>query len=1065
MAKYFNYYNIIILFVFCLVFTDCARFNAIGGLGLALLNNNGLTGSELSDTVALSPPASPYYLSVTQTSGNTAINEAGLTDTYSLVLSKEPDADVTVDITPDAQVKIDGSAVMQTFTFTPADWSIPQNITVSAVNDSVAEGVHTSVLTHSVNSLDSNYNGISVDTISVTITDNDTAALILTHTGGTGAVGEAGLTDSYSIQLGSQPVADVVVQVSTGTDLTIEGGSAPLTRTFTSANWSTPQSISVEAVNDLIEEGGHSGTITHTLSSADPVYGAMASAGVSFNITDNDTAGIKITESGGSTDISEDGTQDTYEIVLESEPVGDVVITLTPDAQSAVNGVTTPVILTFTSLNWSAAQTVTVSARDDLVGEGAHVGAVSHTASSVDAYYNGKAINSVNANITDNDNLIIVTESGGASAAVELGASDSYTVVLASAPLADVDITVTPDAQTSVNGGNLPVVLTFTTANWSSVQTVTIGARDDLIVEGPHTGGVTHSTASADTNFNGLIPAPVSLSISDDDIDLDFVAVGSNNIRAVSNNGVNWDDSKEVNAFRSVAFDNGVFIAVGKGGRRAVSSDGITWSFDVSEGLELRGVCAGNGVFLAVGVDGRRIRSTDNGVSWVNDTGATDPGINFNACAYGNGVFVAVGDNGRRIRSTDDGLTWKDDVDGGYSLKGITYGGGNFVAVGSSGRRIISSDDGLNWSNDVSGGESLYSITYGNSLFVAVGSQQRRMTSSDGITWNNDQTGAWHTFYSVSYLSGYFVVVGTYGKRFRSADGITWTDEAGGSSSDFTLMSIASGNSRLVSVGFNARRIISLDGQTWSNDVWEAENFRGVAYGAPGFVAIGTRGVRCFSPNGVTWTSCTQGGAELNAVAYGGGKFIAVGKSGRRIISTDGVNWTNDQSGGSRLRSIAYGGGYFVAVGNSGRRVRSSDGITWSNDTSGGGTLRAIAYGGGTFVAIGDGGRRVISVDLGVNWTNDVSAGDHLYAIAYGNGVFVAAGGYKRRLVSPDGVTWTNDVNSGVSQNIRGVAYANGVFMIVGDGGFHMRSIDNGVTWTDEVNNSGSAFHAIVAGP
>jgi hypothetical protein len=55
-------------------------------------------------------------------------------------------------------------------------------------------------------------------------------------------------------------------------------------------------------------------------------------------------AGVTITESGGSTDVSEDGATDTYDVVLNTQPTADVTITVSTDAQVDVSSTT----LTFT---------------------------------------------------------------------------------------------------------------------------------------------------------------------------------------------------------------------------------------------------------------------------------------------------------------------------------------------------------------------------------------------------------------------------------------------------------------------------------------------------------------------------------------------------------------------------------------------------------------------------------------------------------------------------------------------------------------------------------------------
>ena len=60
-----------------------------------------------------------------------------------------------------------------TLTFAPQNWDVPQTVTVSAVNDSVVEGMDTAVIAHSAASTDAGYNGISVADVTVSIGDDD----------------------------------------------------------------------------------------------------------------------------------------------------------------------------------------------------------------------------------------------------------------------------------------------------------------------------------------------------------------------------------------------------------------------------------------------------------------------------------------------------------------------------------------------------------------------------------------------------------------------------------------------------------------------------------------------------------------------------------------------------------------------------------------------------------------------------------------------------------------------------------------------------------------------------
>jgi len=117
---------------------------------------------------------------------------------------------------------------------------------------------------------------------------------------------------------------------------------------------------------------------------------------------------------------------------------------------------------------------------------------------------------------------VIITKSGGSVDVTEGGATDTYTVVLGSAPSASVVITITPDAELSVNRTNL----TFTTGDWASPQTVTVTAFDDSDHEFNHIGMITHSASSGDAAFNGIVIDDVLVSITDNDNNIPVVNAG-----------------------------------------------------------------------------------------------------------------------------------------------------------------------------------------------------------------------------------------------------------------------------------------------------------------------------------------------------------------------------------------------------------------------------------------------------------------------------------------------------------------------------------------------------------
>ncbi len=111
-----------------------------------------------------------------------------------------------------------------------------------------------------------------------------------------------------------------------------------------------------------------------------------------------------------------------------------------------------------------------------------------------------------------------ISETLGSTKVVEGGLYDTYQVVLDTVPTANVTVTVTPDSQIDLgNGAGGAVQLTFTPANALTPQTVIVHAFDDAVDEGDHTGLITHTSSSADADYNGLSIADVNVAIVDND--------------------------------------------------------------------------------------------------------------------------------------------------------------------------------------------------------------------------------------------------------------------------------------------------------------------------------------------------------------------------------------------------------------------------------------------------------------------------------------------------------------------------------------------------------------------
>lgn len=116
------------------------------------------------------------------------------------------------------------------------------------------------------------------------------------------------------------------------------------------------------------------------------------------------TPSVRISETMGGTKVVEGGLYDTYQVVLNTVPTSNVVVTVLPNSHVDVGGgAGVAVQLTYTPANALIPQTVIVHAADDAVGEGDHSGLITHSSVSADGVYNGLAVNNVSVSIVDND--------------------------------------------------------------------------------------------------------------------------------------------------------------------------------------------------------------------------------------------------------------------------------------------------------------------------------------------------------------------------------------------------------------------------------------------------------------------------------------------------------------------------------------------------------------------------------------------------------------------------------------------------------------------------------------
>ncbi|HEY9295824.1 MAG TPA: Calx-beta domain-containing protein, partial [Phormidium sp.] len=245
-------------------------------------------------------------ITITQSGDRTNVTEGGATDSYTVVLNTQPTAIVTININPDAQTTTNTNSL----TFTPNNWNIAQNVTVTAVDDAAVEGNHTGTISHTATSIDNNYNGINIASLTANITDNDVAApptvnLSVSSNAGTEA-GTKAITVTATAQ--SAVTGDQTVDLGvSGTNIT-PGDYNLSNTTITIPNGQTTGSVTFTVVDDAVVEGTETATLTITNPSAGITLGNTTSQNIS--ISDNDTAGVTISQSGDSTDLTEGSATD-----------------------------------------------------------------------------------------------------------------------------------------------------------------------------------------------------------------------------------------------------------------------------------------------------------------------------------------------------------------------------------------------------------------------------------------------------------------------------------------------------------------------------------------------------------------------------------------------------------------------------------------------------------------------------------------------------------------------------------------------------------------------------------
>ena len=393
-----------------------------------------------------------------------------------------------------------------TLTFTTANWDTAQTVTVSAAQDADAVNDAASIAHAVVDASSANeFDAVTIAGVAVTVTDDDDAGVTVSVISVTAPEGGSA---TYTVVLDAQPTSNVVIGVtrSGSPDVTV----SPARLTFTTANWGTAQTVTVSAAQDA-DAVNDAASIAHAVVDASSAneFDAVTIAGVAVTVTDDDAAGVTVSETSDGAGGRQRNLHGEAERAAHLRR-GDQRNRQRQYGRDRVSGAAD-----LHDVQLGTAQTVTVSAAQDAdaVNDAASIAHAVVDASSADEF-DAVTIAGVAVTVTDDDAAgAAVSET---TLTVAEGGSATYTVRLNTQPTSDVVISVTASGNTDVTVS--PARLTFTTSNWSTAKTVTVSAAQDADAVND-AASIAHAVvdASSADEFDAVTIAGVAVTVTDDD--------------------------------------------------------------------------------------------------------------------------------------------------------------------------------------------------------------------------------------------------------------------------------------------------------------------------------------------------------------------------------------------------------------------------------------------------------------------------------------------------------------------------------------------------------------------
>ena len=473
---------------------------------------------------------------------NAIAMDEGETSTYTLVLDSQPTDPVTIALTGEnAQAfatRGDLISVAPTsLTFTPSNWSIPQDVVVTALDDGLKDPSTTSAsITHQVSGGD--YASETVDNISVTISDTTRVYIYLEDARAFESDGHIEFTVSVRP---AQPGTGIQVRYVTvdgtavaGTDYTREVDTSETFKTFSIPAGQSTATIRIPITDDQVHEAANK-TFTLQLSqnSSANFAGDATSLSATGTIVDDDPIPtVSVAGPAGAVSYVSEALAGplTFTLTLVGRSATDVTVDYATGvarllsgfgAQSGLAHATADEDYTTTTgtVTFSATDTtmqVTVRLTDDDVSEDTEFFGFRISNAQNAQLNNGGTEQVADVGLLDNDlrgaHIDPISISLAEPASGQTAVASSYTVELQSEPTDTVTVTIESDNDSAVTLS--ATTLTFTADNWDTPERVTVTPLKDANAIG-ETVTVTHALSGGD--YTGIAADSVTINVTDSD--------------------------------------------------------------------------------------------------------------------------------------------------------------------------------------------------------------------------------------------------------------------------------------------------------------------------------------------------------------------------------------------------------------------------------------------------------------------------------------------------------------------------------------------------------------------